>query len=146
MSLELRPRRLVTVCRGAALLTVVVFTTIAVLLPRGSSGGKQFGPVDQVLFFLTGLALAGAVLLLTRPRVWADEQGIRVRNVLGVRFFSWPVVVGVLLPDGASWAQLELHDDQQVALLAIQANDGELAQTAVQQLRHLHAVATDTQA
>lgn len=143
--LELRPHRLTTVCRGAAGAVLVVFGAIAVLLPKGSAGGKQFGPVDQGLFFLTGTLLALAVLALTRPRVTADAEGVRVRNVMGERAFPWAVVLDVQLPDGASWAQLELRDDQTVALLAVQANDGPLARTAVAQLQHLLAVSRDTQ-
>jgi hypothetical protein len=145
MTIELRPRRLTRVCRAAAAAVVVVFATIAALLPMGSSGGKQFGPPDQALFLLTGLLLAGAVLSLTRPRVRADAQGLWVRNVVGDRFFAWSVVLGVHLPEGASWAQLELHDEQSVALLALQANDGQLAHQAVQQLQRQLAVAKETQ-
>jgi hypothetical protein len=143
--IELRPRRLVIVCRAAAIGVVLVFGVLSAVLPKGSVAGRQFGPIDQVLFFFTGLLLAVAVLALTRPRVRADSQGVRVRNVLGERFFPWGVVVGVHLPDGASWAQLELHDDQVVALLAIQANDGELAQRGVAQLQAQQAGAQDSQ-
>ena len=68
MSVELRPRRLVLVCRVVAAVVVVVFGVLAVLLPRGSSEGQQFGAADQVAFFAIGLLLAAAVLLLTRAR------------------------------------------------------------------------------
>ena len=108
MTVEARPRRLTLVCRGVAALVVVTFGVLALLLPRGSSNGQVFGPADQVGFFGIGLLLAVGVLCLTRPRVRADGHGVWVRNVLGDRFFPWQVVVGVHLPDGASWAQLEL--------------------------------------
>ncbi len=58
-----------------------------------------------------------------------------VRNGLGEKFLPWAVVVGVHLPEGAPWAQLELQDDETVALLAVQANDGEHAVDAVLALR-----------
>ena len=134
MTIELRAQRLVRVCRAAAGLVIIVFAVLAAVLPQGSAGGRQFGPVDQVLFFLTGLLLAVGVLALTRPRVRADETGLWVRNVLGERFFPWPVVLGVHLPDGASWAQLELHDDQTVALLALQSNDGAYCRSGLELL------------
>ena len=137
MSVELRPRRLVLVCRVVAAVVVVVFGVLAVLLPRGSSEGQQFGAADQLAFFAIGLLLAAAVLLLTRARVQADEWGIRVRNVLGERAFPWPVVVGIDLADGAPWAQLELHDDETVALLALQAADGDRTVEGVLALRRL---------
>lgn len=143
--IEVQPRRLTRVCRGAAVGVIVIFGVLAAVLPRGSAGGVQFGPIDQALFFGTGLLLAGTVLALTRPRVRANETGIWVRNVRGERFFDWAVVVAVHLPPGASWAQLELHDDQVVALLAVQANDGELALNAVSELQRQRAAAQDSQ-
>jgi hypothetical protein len=144
MSLVVRPRRLTRVCWAVAILVVLVFGILALLLPRGASGGQQFGPADQVSFFVIGLLLAGAALLFVRARVRADEQGVWVRNVLGERFFPWPVVVSVDLADGAPWAQLELHDDETVALLAVQANDGDTAVDAVLALRNLLQNARDT--
>ena len=58
-----------------------------------------------------------------------------MRNGFGETFLPWAVVVGVHLPDGAPWAQLELQDDETVGLLAVQANDGERAVDAVLGLR-----------
>jgi membrane protease YdiL (CAAX protease family) len=144
MRLEIRPRRLTRVCWAVAVLVVVVFGVIAVLLPGGTAAAGRTGVGDQVAFFVLGLLLAAAVLLLVRARVRADAQGIWVRNVLGERFFPWAVVVSVDLPDGASWAQLELHDDETVALLAVQSNDGEAAVDAVVALRGLLKAARDT--
>ena len=131
------PVRLVRVCWLVAVLVVAVFAAVALLLPRGASGGQVFGPGDQVAFFAIGLLLAAGVLAFTRVRVRADAHGVWVRNVLGDRFFPWGVVVRVDLADGAPWAQLELHDDETVALLAVQANDGDRAVEAVLALRKL---------
>lgn len=137
MTVEARPRRLTLVCRGVAALVVVTFGVLALLLPRGSSNGQVFGPADQVGFFGIGLLLAVGVLCLTRPRVRADGHGVWVRNVLGDRFFPWQVVVGVHLPDGASWAQLELQDDETVAVLALQRSDQEPTVEAILAMRIL---------
>ena len=136
------PRRLVVVCWTVAALVVVVFGVVALLLPRGASGDQVFGLGDQLGFFGIGLLLAGGVLCFTRARVRADETGVWVRNVMGERFFPWAVVVDVHLPEGAPWAQLELHDDETVALLAVQANDGDTAVDAVLALRHLLVAST----
>ncbi|MCW2585675.1 MAG: hypothetical protein JWN55_1191 [Frankiales bacterium] len=144
MSLVVRPRRLTRVCWGVALVVVLVFGVLAVVLPRGATGGVQFGLADQISFFGIGLLVAGAVLAFVRVRVRADERGIWVRNVLGERFFPWSLVVAVDLPDGASWAQLELHDDETVALLAVQSNDGDTAVDAVLSLRKLLHTAQDS--
>jgi hypothetical protein len=134
MTLEVRPQRLTRVCWATTALVVVAFSVLALLLPRGSEG---VGVGDQVSFFLFGLLLAAGLVGFTRFRVWADETGITVRNVMGERYFPWGVVVGIHLPEGASWAQLELHDDETVALLALQANDGDVTIDNVLALRKL---------
>jgi hypothetical protein len=143
MSVEHRPRRLRRVCTWTAGLVLLAFAVLAALLPAQASG-RQLSLGDRLSFFGFGFLLALAVLALTRPRVRADEAGIRVRNVLQERAFPWEVVVGVHLLESAPWAQLELHDDQSVALLALQANDGELALAAVDDLNALRRRASGT--
>ena len=44
----------------------------------------------------------------------------------------------ISFPDGASWARLELPDDEYLAVMAIQAVDGVRAVEAVRALRKLH--------
>jgi hypothetical protein len=137
--MTLRPRRLLIVCRAAGGLLLVVFGVVAYLLPRGSAGGQQFGVTDQVAFFGIGLLLAWAVLQFTRVRVIADESGLRVRNYVGEKHIPWQVVAGVRFDDASPWASLDLQDDDTIALLAVQANDGERAVDAVIELRRLLA-------
>lgn len=137
MRLEHVPRRLRRICQVLAALVVLVFGVVALLLPRGEDAVEAFGPVDQLAFFGIGLLLAAGVLVLTRFRVRADEHGVWVRNTLGERYFPWGVVVGIHLPRGATWAQLELHDDETVALLAVQTSDGDRAVDVVLALRRL---------
>lgn len=138
--LVLRPRRLLIVCRLAGATLVVVFGIVAYLLPRGSAGGQQFGLPDQIAFFCIGALLAWAVLMFTRARVIADERSVRVRNYAGEKDIPWQVVAGVRLDDSSPWASLDLHDDDTIALLAVQANDGATAVDAVLELRRLLAV------
>ncbi len=139
-----RPVRLVRVARTSAALIVVVFALVAVALGRAGDGPVQpgqlrFGVADQLAMFALGLLAAGAVLLFTRPRVQADEHHIVVRNVIGETRVPWEVVTAVRLDDGAPWAYLDLADDDQLAVLAVQANDGQRAVDAVLALRQLLA-------
>lgn len=136
-TVEVRPRQLTLVCRLVAVLVVVVFGVLAVLLPKGSADGQVFGPADQVAFFCIGGLLASGVLLFTRARVRGDAAGVWVRNALGERFFPWQVVIAVRLEDGAPWAQLELQDDETIAVLALQAGDKAHAVDGVLRLRSL---------
>ncbi len=142
MTLVVRPRRLTRVCRVVAALVAVTFAVVAVAL-RGGAGADQFRPVDQVAMFVLGLLIAGGVLLLTRSRVVASEEGLLVRNVLSQKWIPWQVVVGVRLDEGAPWASLDLHDDDQLGLLALQANDGQQTVDAVLALRALHRAFRD---
>jgi hypothetical protein len=135
----LRPRRLLLVCRITGAVLVIVFAIIAVLLPRGSAGGQQFGVGDQIAFFCIGLLIAAAVLQFTRVRVEADASGLRVRNYVGEKLVPWQVVAAVRLDDGSPWASLDLQDDDTIALLAVQANDGRRAVDGVVALRGLLA-------
>ncbi len=137
MTVECSPRKLTLVCQVVAAVVIVTFAVLALLLPQGSSDGQVFGLGDQISFFAIGFLLAVGVLAFTRARVRADDRGIWVRNVLGERYFPWAVVSAIDLREGAPWAQLELQDDDTVALLAVQANDGDSAVETVLALRAL---------
>lgn len=137
--LVVRPRRLLIVCRAASAVLLAVFAAVAYLLPKGSADGEQFGLADQIAFFLIGVLLSGVVLQFTRVRVTADERGVVVRNYVGEKVVPWQVVAGVRLDDGSPWASLDLYDDDTIALLAVQANDGARAVDAVIALRALLA-------
>ena len=132
-----RPRRLTRVCWAVAALVVVVFGLLAVALGRGPAGDAQFRLADQIAFFCLGLLVAGAALLFTRSRVEGTSDGVRVRNPVSTKDVPWQVVRAVRLDEGAPWAVLELHDDETVQLLAVQANDGDRAVDTVLALRAL---------
>jgi Bacterial PH domain len=135
---EARPRKARRVAVAAAVALVVVFTVVAVLLRRTPTG-VYFRFSDQVAMVLLGLLLAGAVLLFIRPRVRAIADGVEVRNVLTTRTVPWDLVLGVSFPDGAPWARLELPDDEYIAVMAIQAVDGQYAVEAIRSLRAVQA-------
>lgn len=137
-----RPVRLVRTCRLGALLIVAVFAVVAYAIGTAGEGPVQpgqlrFGLLDQLAMLGLGLLAAGAVLALTRPRVVADAEGVTVRNVVGETRLPWAVVTDVRLDEGAPWAYLDLADDDQVAVLALQANDGAHAVDGVLALRAL---------
>jgi hypothetical protein len=134
-----RPVRLRRVAALIAAVVTATFVVIAVLLGNTRSEGVSFGIGDQVAMVLLGLFVAGGVLLIARPSLVADERGLRVRNILVSHDVPWEVVRAVAFRDGSPWATLELADDDQLALLAVQASDGERAVTAVRALRVLQA-------
>ncbi len=139
MTVTSRPVKLTRVCWGVVVLVMAVFVAVAVALGSGPEGGARFRLPDQVAMVLLGVLISCGVLSLTRARVSADAAGVRVRNVVGERLFPWQVVRAVRMDDGASWASLDLQDDDTVALLAVQSNDGDRAVDVVLALRRLLA-------
>ncbi len=131
-----RPVVLRRVCWSVVALVMAVFSGVAVALGR-TTGGAQFRLSDQLAMIGLGALLSAGVLSLTRARVSADLDGVAIRNVVGTRHLPWQVVREVRMDPGASWASLDLHDDDTVALLGIQSNDGDRAVEAVLGLREL---------
>jgi hypothetical protein len=134
-----RPVRLRRVAIGIAVVVVVLFTVIAALLGHTSSEGVVFGPGDQVAMVVLGILVAAGVLLIARPTVVADVHGLRVQNIVSTKDVPWELVRVVSFPDGSPWVLLELADDDQLAVLAVQASDGPRAVAAVRGLRTLQA-------
>jgi hypothetical protein len=136
-----RPRRLRVVCWVSAVAVVVVFTAVSFglhgALGNGAPGVFQRG--DQAAMIGLGLLAGGGIMLLARPRVVADIDGVRIRNALGGYDLPWEVVRAVRFNRGAAWATLELEDDEVVGMLAVQAADKGYAVDAVRSLRDLLA-------
>ncbi|WP_219416450.1 PH domain-containing protein [Pseudonocardia nigra] len=135
-----RPRKVLIASWVGAVVVVVLFTVIALLL-RNTPTGVYFRTADQVALVLMGLFIAGGVLLLARPRVRADAEGVEVRNILVTRQLAWADVEGIAFPDGASWARLDLPDDEYLSVMAIQAVDGAHAVDGITRLRELRSAA-----
>ena len=131
-----RPRRVRRVAIPAAVLLVVVFAICGILL-RSTPTGVYFQVSDQIAMIALGVLLACGVLLLIRPRLRADAEGVEVRNVVGTHRYPWSQILAITFPAGAPWARLELSDDEYVPILAIQAADREHAVHAMRELRHL---------
>ncbi|MGW5673469.1 PH domain-containing protein [Micromonospora sp. NPDC003776] len=134
-----RPRRIRLVCWVSAVALLVVFSAVATSLSGSTGDGYgTFQRGDQLA--MVGLGLFGAlgILLFTRPRVVADVRGVRVRNVIGSHELPWEVIRGVRFDRGAPWASLELHDDDLLPMIALQAADKERAVEGVRALRRLH--------
>jgi hypothetical protein len=134
-----RPQRLRTVCWASAIAVVVLFTAVASVLRGATEGGGFFASGDQAAMIGLGVLVAAGVLSLTRPRLFADENGVRIRNVVGGYDLPWAVVRAVTFNDHSPWASLELADDDTVAVLAVQAVDKEYAVEAVRGMRALLA-------
>ncbi|MBQ0926508.1 PH domain-containing protein [Saccharopolyspora endophytica] len=131
-----RPRKVRRVAIPIAILLIVVFALVGTLL-RNTPTGVVFNLSDQIAMGVLGLLLASGVMLLTRPRLRADADGLEIRNIIGTQRIPWQLVQGVTFPDGAPWARVELPEDEYVPIMAVQATDGDHAVTAMRSLREL---------
>ncbi|MGO9507559.1 MAG: PH domain-containing protein [Mycobacterium sp.] len=133
---ELRPHLTPLFAYAAAFLIATAHIAVGLLLKMGSTG-VVFQTADQVAMALLGLIIAGAVLLLARPRLRVGAAGLSVRNLLGDKLIPWPDVVGVSFPGGSRWARVDLPDDEFVPVMAIQAVDKDRAVAAMDSVRSL---------
>jgi Bacterial PH domain len=128
----------------SATLVVVIFTSVAFTLRgRTDSGRSVFHIEDQIAMIVLGLLAAAAVLMFTRPRIIADADGVRVRNLLGWKYFSWSVITAVRFDRGSPWVALDLQDDDVISVMAVQAADKEYALDTVRALRRLLAASRE---
>ena len=107
-------------------------------------------PISHRVALLGILALTVAVMAaLASSYVRADATGLRIRNVLRVHQVPWARVHKIILRPGDPWAMLLLKpadgrpfeadlDADRRQLMGIQAVDGPLATSAVNELRVRH--------
>ncbi|BAL91407.1 hypothetical protein AMIS_61870 [Actinoplanes missouriensis 431] len=140
-----RPKKIRLVAVPAAIAVAVLFTVLSFGL-TGNAGFENskatFQRGDQAAMIGLGVLLGLGILAFCRPRVTADAEGVHVRNVVGGYDLPWNVVRAVRFDRNSAWAHLELHDDEQVAVHALQAVDRDYAVEGVRTLRSLHAEAT----
>jgi hypothetical protein len=135
------PHRWRLLCAAVAVVVAAVLTYVGLTLHSDDSGVVTYTTADQVAVVLLGLVLGAGVLTLGRPRVDADADGVRVRNLFGARELPWTAVQAIRFDRRFKWATLLLTNDDEFAVLALQAADGERAAAAVEGLRALLAAA-----
>ena len=138
---EYRPKKIRWVAGVSAAAVVVLFTALSFGL-HGSTGfdnSGQFERGDQTAMIGLGVLIGLGILAFTRPRVKADADGIKIRNVVGGYELPWSVVRAVRFDRNSPWATLDLEDDEQVSVHALQAADKEYAVEGVRTLRGLLA-------
>lgn len=134
---EFRPRMMSLIARVVAALIAVAGIIVAVLNDRTS--GAILRVADQVAMAGLALLLAGAVLLLTRPRLRVGPAGMAVRTLVEDRLVPWAEVVDFSFPPGRRWARIDLPANEYVPVVAIQLIDREGAVAAMDTVRELMA-------
>lgn len=126
-----RPGRTRAVLVTAAVATVVVITVVALLL-------EQLGPGERLSFVFTAVLLAAVLLLLSRPRITADDSGVTVVNITSRHRLEWAQIIQVNLRPGDAWVFLDLSDGTSLPALGIQP--GIAKERAIADARALRAL------
>jgi hypothetical protein len=125
----------------SAAVVFLVFLITAIVMPHANAGA-HFGPEDQAATALVGVILGGLCLMLTRPRLRADREAVRMRSFLGGwRTVPWDVIVAVEFPSKVRFARLVLPGEETLALYAVQRLDRDQAVDVMRRLRALFAAA-----
>ncbi|GAA2131825.1 PH domain-containing protein [Glycomyces algeriensis] len=135
--LDYRPRKSRIGAWIGAGIAFVGFTALSFTLGNETFEGGAITWLDQA--GMIGLGVIGAAIALSflRLRVRADEKGVEVTNVASKRFFPWQVVTAINFTDKMTWATVELADDDEMSIMAVQVSDKERAVAAIKHLRAL---------
>ena len=131
-----RSRRGRLVATIMAVLSLVVFVTVAVLLPS-NAGLTTWQPADRALVMGIGVLIALVCWRYASIRAVPSRDGLVVRNLVVTRTVSWAQVIDVEFGGGAPWVTLELDDTDTLAVMAIQRADGPAAMAEAQRLAML---------
>ncbi|MEW1697124.1 PH domain-containing protein [Streptomyces sp. NPDC093249] len=127
-----RPGRTRAILLTMATVMFVVITVVALMLDR-------LGPGEKASFVFTAAMLAGVLVLLSRPKVVADAEGVTVVNITRTRRLAWAEILKVNLRPGDPWVFLDLSDGTSLPALGIQP--GIAKESAIRDARALRALA-----
>jgi hypothetical protein len=112
------PRRNRIVLLTLSTVLVAAFSTLAVIMPA------SWQLNDRVAMVVSGLVFASVGLMLARPSVSADAEGVTVVNFVRSRRLAWAEIVRVNFRAGDPWVMLDLSDGTALAAVGIQAGGG----------------------
>ncbi|MFI6940080.1 PH domain-containing protein [Streptomyces sp. NPDC050418] len=112
-----RPTRTRAVLLTIGVAMFAVITAIALML-------NTLGTGERMSFILTAALLFGGLILLSRPKVVADDSGVTVINLTSRRRLAWAEILQVNLRPGDPWVFLNLSDGTSLPALGIQPGIG----------------------
>lgn len=132
-----RSRRGRVMATVMAVLSVVLFTVLAVLVAGVDEGGWVVA--DRVMMAVLGVGLALVLWRWAAIKAVPDDSGVTVQNLVGRRHIAWDEIRDVTFAEGDPWATLHLVDTETVAVMAIQRADGASSRAEAQRLADLVA-------
>lgn len=134
-----RPRTTRVVAYGLGLVIVGTMAVLAVIMPM------EWGALDRVLLVGLGLAFAGGLHVMARPKLVATEKNVFVVNGIRTHVLSWAEVLDIQMPEGEPWPCVDLSDGTSLPVMGIQSTDGALAHRGVEEFRELLRERGETQ-
>ena len=95
-----------------------MLTTVALLMPR--DGAAPWSTAERATVIGTAVLFSAVLVLLSRPKVVADRDGLTVVNLTVRRRLAWAEVLRVTLGHGDAWVRLDLADGTSLPVMAIQ--------------------------
>ncbi|MFJ6699768.1 PH domain-containing protein [Streptomyces sp. NPDC091272] len=126
-----RPNRTRAVLLSVGVALFAVVSAIGLML-------EMLSPGERLSFILTGALLFAVLVLLSRPKVVADESGVTVVNLTTKRHLEWAEILQVNLRPGDAWVFLDLSDGTSLPALGIQP--GIAKEQAIRDARALRAL------
>ncbi|MET9932703.1 MULTISPECIES: PH domain-containing protein [unclassified Streptomyces] len=127
-----RPGRTRAVLLTVGIAMFATVTLVAMML-------EKLGPGERASFVFTAALFLGVLVLLSRPKVVADDEGVTVVNITRTRRLAWAEILRVNLRSGDPWVFLDLSDGTSLPALGIQP--GIAREAAVRDARALRALA-----
>lgn len=126
-----RPRAVRWVAYGMGVLIVGTMLVLAIVLP------SDWRMLDRVLIVGMGLAFAGGLHMLGRPRLIATEKNVIVINGIRTHYLAWPEVLDIRMPVGEPWPCVDLSDGTSLPVMGIQSTDGDLSRRSLEEFRSM---------
>ncbi|MEU7027273.1 PH domain-containing protein [Streptomyces sp. SBR177] len=127
-----RPGRTRAVLLTLGVVMFVVITAVGLVL-------EKLNPGERASFVFTAALFLGVLVLLSRPKVVADDEGVTVVNITRKRRLAWAEILKVNLRPGDAWVFLDLSDGTSLPALGIQP--GIAREQAIRDARALRALA-----
>jgi hypothetical protein len=132
-----RPRRGRRVALTMSVLSVVIFTGVAVSMPWVAPQFGGWSVADRSMLVICGLAFGAALGRFASIRAVPSIQGLVIRNLFTTRTVEWAQILRVQFGGGAPWVSLDLDDTDTVAVMGIQKSDGSFGQAEASRLSAL---------
>ncbi|WP_454294739.1 PH domain-containing protein [Salana multivorans] len=122
---------------GAVLAVIVVASVVVLFAFVRPNAATELGLADYVLVVFVAGILLGILWRQSTVSATPSPEGLAVRNLMGTTRLEWAQIVSVRFSPDRAWAQLDLADGDQLAVMAIQSADGERARHSAQRLASL---------